>query len=418
MARQCTTVQTYPDSELEFEAATNAGLPRLVFMLDEEEALPIPAARLLDASPQLREKQNAFRLRLRNTNIVVRKVASPEQLEVELLAALQDLDEGRPARSEPVLGRVFISYRRADTAPFAGRLYDHLVESFGVDHVLMDIDTIEPGIDFVGAIEQAVASCEVLLVLIGSLWLNDFSVEGHRRVDDPHDAVRMEIEAALRNQLYVIPVLVGGAKLPPSQELPGEIQSFARGQAVELSVGHFRNDAAGLISVLDDTLRTRTRQLQRARTFLVPRNLTFVSYSHEDQLWLDRLLVHLRPLERHGRLEIWNDRQIRAGDEWREEIKKAIQSCQAAVLLVSADFMASNFIYNDELTPLLDAAKKRGVRIISLLVSSSSYDDSNLSKFQAVNDISEPLDTLSKGQQEAYFVKVYKTVREALGPSK
>ena len=99
-------------------------------------------------------------------------------------------------------------------------------------------------------------------------------------------------------------------------------------------------------------------------------------------------------------------------------MKKAIQSCQAAVLLVSADFMASNFIYNDELTPLLDAAKKRGVRIISLLVSSSSYDDSNLSKFQAVNDISEPLDTLSKGQQEAYFVKVYKTVREALGPSK
>ena len=117
-----------------------------------------------------------------------------------------------------------------------------------------------------------------------------------------------------------------------------------------------------------------------------------------------------------GRLELWNDRQIRAGDEWREEIRKAIDSCQAAVLLVSADFMASDFIYNDELTPLLEAAKSRGVRIIPLLVSSSYYDDSNLSRFQAVNSPSEPLDMLSRGQQEAYYVKVYKTIKDALVP--
>jgi hypothetical protein len=181
-----------------------------------------------------------------------------------------------------------------------------------------------------------------------------------------------------------------------------------------LSDKSFPTEAKRLIAVLENTLRARTRQLQGEQTFLVPRNRIFVSYSRKDQYWLDRLLVHLRPLERQGRLELWNDRQIRVGDEWREEIRKAIQSCQAAILLVSADFMASDFIYRDELTPLLEAGKNRGVRIIPLLVSSSSYEDSTLSRFQAVNAPAEPLDTLSKGQQEAYLVEVYRAARDAL----
>ena len=312
------------------------------------------------------------------------------------------------------LGQVFISYRRTDAAPYAGRLYDYLAQYIGEQRVLMDVDSIEPGADWVEAIEQAVTSCEVLLALIGPQWLNATDPEGRRRIDDPHDYIRLQIETALRNNLFVVPILIEGSRFPRAQDLPADIGDLVRRQALTLSSDTFRQDADRLVSVLSNVLQTRTKHLQGPQTFTVPRNRIFISYNHKDQYWLDRLLVHLRPLERQGRLELWSDRQIRAGDEWREEIKKAIESCQAAVLLVSADFMASDFIYNDELTPLLEAGEKRGVRIIPLLVSSSYYEDSNLSKFQAVNGPSEPFDMLTKGEQEAYFVKVYRAVRDAL----
>lgn len=430
-------VQDKPEvsyTELEFDTATEAGLDRLVFLLDTGAAdVGIPLSALIDR--EFGARQEAFRRRVRDSGLVTQTFASPAALGQLVERSLRELAEGRRRRSSGIQdgqapgptghagevandlqdsGRVYISYRRTDTAPFAGRLYDYLAEIFGIDQVFMDVDSIRPGVDFAGAIEQAVTSCEVLLVLIGSHWLDATDQEGHLRIEDPHDLVRLEIETALHNQIHVVPVLADGSRLPRPLDLPTEIQDLARRQAFELGNEHFRLDASTLISYLSNVLRTRTKQLQRTQTFLVPRSRIFVSYSHMDQHWLDRLLVHLRPLERKGRLELWSDRQIRAGDEWREEIKKAIQSCQAAVLLISADFMASDFIYNDELTPLLEAGKKRGVRIIPILVSSSYYEDSTLSKFQAVNDPSEPLDILNKGQQEASLVKVYRAVRDAL----
>jgi hypothetical protein len=182
-------------TELEFEAATEAGLPRLVFLLDEDAALPIPATMLLDADPDRQARQRAFRVRLRDAGIMVATVASPGELELQMFQALHSLQEARP-KDLQYSGRVFISYRRTDTAPFAGRLYDYLAESFGADQVFMDVDTIDPGVDFVRAIEQAIASCEVLLVLIGPLWLDATNEEGRRRIDDPHDYVRLGIESA------------------------------------------------------------------------------------------------------------------------------------------------------------------------------------------------------------------------------
>jgi len=430
-------VQDQPEmsyTELEFDTATKAGLDRLVFLLDTGAAdVGIPPSVLIDR--EFGARQDAFRRRVRDSGLTTRLFTSPAALGQMVERSLRELAQtwrridsgirreqvpGSTGHAAAVAndlqnsGRVFISYRRTDTAPFASRLYDYLAESFGVDQVFMDVDSIRPGVDFVGAIEQAVTSCEVLLVLIGSHWLDATDQEGRRRIEDPHDLIRLEIETALHNQIHVVPVLADGSRLPRPHDLPIEIQDVARRQAFELGNQHFRLDASTLISYLDNVLRTRTRQLQRTQTFLVPRSRIFVSYSHMDQYWLDRLLVHLRPLERKGRLELWSDRQIRVGDEWREEIRRAIQSCQAAVLLVSADFMASDFIHNDELTPLLEAGKKRGVRIIPIIVSSSYYEDSTLSKFQAVNEPSEPLDILNRGQQEASLVKVYRAVRDAL----
>ena len=93
-------------------------------------------------------------------------------------------------------GRIFISYRRADSAGYAGRIYDRLAAHFGEDAIFMDVNTIEAGLDFVEVLENAVRSCDVLVALIGTRWLNIKDTEGKRRLDNPQDFVRIEIAAA------------------------------------------------------------------------------------------------------------------------------------------------------------------------------------------------------------------------------
>ena len=114
---------------------------------------------------------------------------------------------------------IFISYRREDSAGYAGRLYDRLATQFGADNVFMDVEGIEPGVDFVDAIGRAVGSCEVLIVIIGREWLSA-GHEGKRRIDDPSDFVRIETAAALVRGIRVVPVLVEGAAMPRADELP------------------------------------------------------------------------------------------------------------------------------------------------------------------------------------------------------
>jgi hypothetical protein len=148
--------------------------------------------------------------------------------------------------------RVFISYRRDDCAGHAGRLYDHLVDRFGDDAVFMDVDAIEPGVDFGERIQNAIGSCSVLIALIGDQWLDIKDSGGHRRLDNPADLVRLEIAGALRRtDLPVIPVLVEGATMPPAERLPDDVQPLARRNALELSDGRWRYDADRLIEVLE-----------------------------------------------------------------------------------------------------------------------------------------------------------------------
>ena len=127
---------------------------------------------------------------------------------------------------------IFISYRRDDSAGYAGRLYDRLSAHFGTDQVFMDVAGIELGTDFVTAIEQAVGSCKVLIVVIGDEWLTTTDAAGRRRLDDPHDFVRLETSVALEREIRVVPVLVGGALMPRAEELPPELKSLARRQAI------------------------------------------------------------------------------------------------------------------------------------------------------------------------------------------
>jgi len=131
----------------------------------------------------------------------------------------------------PSKTRIFISYRRDDSAKYADRIFERLQRAFGRDRVFQGTETIEPGMRFDRAIESAVAACDVLLALIGPGWLDARDGSG-RRLDRPDDFVRLEIAAALRRDVLVIPVLLDGAVMPTRSELPPEIANLALHHAV------------------------------------------------------------------------------------------------------------------------------------------------------------------------------------------
>lgn len=158
------------------------------------------------------------------------------------------------ASSPAVPGRIFINYRREETAYAAGWLFAQLTEHFGKDQVFKDVDSIQLGDDFVEVVAAAVGSCDVLLSLIGDQWLTVTGEDGRRRLDDPGDYVRLEIEAALTRGIRVIPILVEGARMPLAEELPASLASLVRRQALELSPSRFEYDIGRLLRVLDRTL--------------------------------------------------------------------------------------------------------------------------------------------------------------------
>ena len=153
----------------------------------------------------------------------------------------------------PGSGKVFISYRRRETAGHAGRLYDRLAEHFGDDRVFMDV-RMEPGVDFVEQIDDAVTHCDALLSLIGAQWLDMRDAKGRRRLDDPNDFARLEVEAALARDVRVIPVLLQDAKMPEPEDLPASLAPLARRHAIELSDERWDYDVGRLIEVLDRTI--------------------------------------------------------------------------------------------------------------------------------------------------------------------
>lgn len=148
------------------------------------------------------------------------------------------------------MSRVFINYRRLDSAPYAGRLYDRLIHDLGRDFVFMDIDKIDPGDDWVEVIEQRLEACAAVIVLIGPSWIDCTDKSGERRLDNPDDHVRRELAVALQRKVRVVPVLVGGASMPRSDRLPTELALLVRRNAIELSDQRFHHDVDRLVEVL------------------------------------------------------------------------------------------------------------------------------------------------------------------------
>lgn len=151
------------------------------------------------------------------------------------------------------VGKVFLNYRRDDSEGYVGRLYDHLTQRFP-GRIFRDVTGLRPGEDFVNALDREGVSCQVLLAIIGKRWLNSVDASGRRRLDDPEDILRREIIHALQRNVLVIPVLVGGAVVPPIDDLPTELKPLGRRQALPISELDFERDIERLIEVVAQEL--------------------------------------------------------------------------------------------------------------------------------------------------------------------
>lgn len=159
-------------------------------------------------------------------------------------------------------------------------------------------------------------------------------------------------------------------------------------------------------------LRLSTEQLRRevGKSATASRNRIFISYSHRDSEWIKRLQVHLAPLVRQGLIDRWDDTRIQPGRKWRNEIEDAIDSARVAIMLVSADFLASDFIMEEELPKLLKKAEDEGTIILSVIVGACAFETSDLYEFQAVNPPSKPIEGLTPAEQNQVWATVARTI--------
>lgn len=340
------------------------------------------------------------------------------------------------------MAQISISYRRRDSAYAARVLHEKLAQRFGEDSIFYDIDDIPIGENFSEYIVNAVAKADVLLVIIGKEWATDIDHTGERQLNNPYDYVRLQIEAAFERKIPIIPVLIDDARMPPAHILPESLRGITYRNAVRLRYdSNLERDIERLIRYLEqiyhiyelapaaeseltsikryasETLAEIQANLEKLVTndeIAEPqkinesnpakRNLIFISHSHKDKRWLEMLKTHLKPFERAGRIKRWDDTEIKAGQKWKPEIEKAIQSAKVAILLISPDFLASDFVANDELPPLLAAAEKEGAVIISLIIKHSGYQNiENIARYQAFNPPEKPLDGMSSARRNKVF---------------
>jgi hypothetical protein len=156
------------------------------------------------------------------------------------------------------MSKIFISYRRTDSADVTGRMFDRLTRRFARDELFTDVDSIPLGIDFRKSISDAVQSCDVVLAVIGRNWVYAKDNQGNHRLSDPDDFVRVELEAGLERDIPVIPVLVGGADMPEMEALPISLQSLVYRNAISLRPDpDFNADIQRLITALTEILQRK-----------------------------------------------------------------------------------------------------------------------------------------------------------------
>src|SRR5947207_13471378 len=145
-----------------------------------------------------------------------------------------------------MVGRIFISYRRDDTAGDARSVYQRMQRTFGSRQLFMDVDSIQRGRDFHKVLDDHLRKSAVMLAVIGPRWLDSRDADGNRRLDDPDDFIRLEVARALKRDIAVIPLLVGGARMPKAGELPDDLRGLIRRQGITVRHENFPSDMDAL----------------------------------------------------------------------------------------------------------------------------------------------------------------------------
>ena len=172
---------------------------------------------------------------------------------------------------------IFISYRRGDAEGQAGRLFDDLASQFGDGSVFMDVAGIQPGRDFRRAIDEQLASCGVLLALIGRSWLDAKDELGRRRLDDPMDFVRLETASALKRDIPVIPVLVQGASMPRAEQLPPDLAELAYRNGVELTHARWDSDVQVLVKALHPHMELPLQSAKKSLRLIIAMSVVAIA---------------------------------------------------------------------------------------------------------------------------------------------
>jgi hypothetical protein len=170
-----------------------------------------------------------------------------EQVRDAMAAAIVH-DRNLTHRAEPLERRVFISYRTYDTAHAAGRLAEELMRRLGDKRVFIDVVSMRPGVDFRADIADAIARTAVMLVLIGDRWLR--SPDGRRRLHEPNDVLRLEIDQAIHTHVKIIPLLIDDAQMPTVDDLPATLQPLRRYSSLRVSARTFKRDVEGVMEAI------------------------------------------------------------------------------------------------------------------------------------------------------------------------
>jgi TIR domain len=182
--------------------------------------------------------------------------------------------------------KVFISYRREDSAGYAGRIHDRLVRELGADLLFIDVDSVPLGVNFVNVLRDEVAKCSVLLAVIGRDWLDVRDENGRRRLDNPNDFVRVEVAAALQRDIPVIPILLEGARVPSADRLPKDLHELSLRNGVFVRHSSFHND-------MDRLIRGLGRQSGRADA--EPMLASLASQPSKETMALEGLVTPQKP---------------------------------------------------------------------------------------------------------------------------
>ena len=174
-----------------------------------------------------------------------------------------------------------------------------------------------------------------------------------------------------------------------------------------------------ILGLIDDIFKKQAPNSKNDMIEPQSRSKIFISYSRKDSDWLERLQVYLKPLEKKGLVDCWDDTRIEPGMKWREEIQKALDSAKIAILLVSANFLASDFIYEVELPQLLKAAESQGAVILSVILNPCEviFSLSDLEQFQTVNPPNQPLSGMNENRQDEVLNKLVKRIVEISKPN-